>query len=100
MDRPTFYLLSVRRDNRTNQVHIRSCPGHGWSKTPASNYGRLGGRPTLVSRGSTEADGCSEACTFFRITVRFGNGCDMISERGQFINGGGPPMSAGELRMC
>ncbi len=69
-------------------------------RIPASNYGRLGGRPPLVSRGATEADGSSEAGAFFRTTVRFGGGCDIISGRGQFNNGGGPPLSVTELRKC
>ena len=67
---------------------------------PWPNYGKFGGRPPLVARGAEEADGSSEAGTTFRTPVRFGGGCDMISGRGQFNNGGGPPPSTSELRKC
>jgi len=53
-----------------------------------------------ASPRAPEVDGSSEAGTFFRATIGFGGGCDMISGRGQFNNGGGPLLSTSELRKC
>ena len=88
-----------------NTAFVHTCLGPGRSSSGDNRLkfdGTLDGRPSPspVSRGSSVINGSVEAGTFFRATPRFGGGFDMISARGQFNSGCGPPSTIRELRRC
>ena len=94
--RQTKTKFGTQRKTRLQPFHTRR-PNRFYSGDIRVQFdGPLNGnRPSPVPRGPSVMDGSEEESTFVRVAVRFGGGFDMISARGQFDNGGGPPPSTG-----